>query len=328
MRRAIAALVAAAALLALLPGAASAKPGYRKTPGYRVLQPFPAQGTNGYEIYIGVAGGRAYLAAISQSREGGSSVIYQRKQRQAGDKSIEIDLGKAGRVKAHFVSERVEEVTLPKGCVGKPAVAETGAFVGSFNFHGADGFTSLSTHRIKGAFTESPSEICPRHPGLERKFAPRRGDAVLRAIAGARSGSTSFEAVAEPRLPGIPATSTYEAHERHREGALEITESVDATAPSPLAIPNLTGQLPATITFEPPAPFSGSATLEAPSRATATWSGDLAVDFPAAGEVPLTGPGIDAGLCRDRTCSASLPKALQPGQEAGYVHVYVQEPGR
>jgi hypothetical protein len=83
-------------------------------------------------------------------------------------------------------------------------------------------------------------------------------------------------------------------------------------AATPLAIPDLTAELPATVTIEAPAPFSGSATIEAPSRATATLSGDLAVELPATGEVPLTGPGIDAGLCRDYTCMGSLPKVLRP----------------
>lgn len=135
---------------------------------------------------------------------------------------------------------------------------------------------------------------------------------MLRAITGTASGNTYFDAEMEAVGGSISPIGFYLAFRRHHEGPVEILESAAILDPEPLAIPDLTKALPATATIEPPAPFSGSATIEAPSRATATLSGDLTVDLPAAGEVPLTGPGLVAGLCRDYACTRSLPKALRP----------------
>jgi hypothetical protein len=306
------ALVVAAALaaMALLPIAASAKPGYYKVAPSRTIQLMPVRGTHGYGIDVAVIEGRPWLTALRQSGEGVSLVSYrQTKQRSTGD-DLDADFGKAGRIKARFVPEKTQEQKAPKGCVGGPTVAEIGYFVGPLSFHGANGFTSFEVHRLKGFVTHSPRLVCRRGPEFGRDSF--RGEGLLQVIAGTPSGSTYFDAATVPVERNIPSDSTYIAYSRHKEGSVDILESVAVLAAEPLAIPDLTAELPATVTIEPPAPFSGSATIEAPSRATATLSGDLVVDLPAAGEVPLTGPGIDAGLCRDYTCSGSLPKALRP----------------
>jgi hypothetical protein len=47
----------------------------------------------------------------------------------------------------------------------------------------------------------------------------------------------------------------------------------------------------------PPSPFSGSATFRRESRKESKWSGDLKVDLPGFGTVPLTGRGAQATLC-------------------------------
>ncbi|MGH2939083.1 MAG: hypothetical protein ACRDPE_13295 [Solirubrobacterales bacterium] len=190
-------------------------------------------------------------------------------------------------------------------------IAEIGHFVGPLSFHGANGFTSFKAHRLRGSVTRFVSWVC-RISSAPKDSSSIELEGVLDAVAGKPSGSTFFDAVTEPAVDNFPASSTYTATSEHREGSVDILETIGVPAPAPLAIPDLTAALPATMTFEPPAPFSGSATIEAPSRATATLSGDLAIDFPATGETPLTGPGVDAGLCRDYTCSGSLPRALRP----------------
>jgi hypothetical protein len=47
---------------------------------------------------------------------------------------------------------------------------------------------------------------------------------------------------------------------------------------------------------EPPAPFSGSATLARGPGGATTWTGDLTVDIPGYGVAPLTGSGFQAQL--------------------------------
>jgi hypothetical protein len=326
MRKIAPVLVVALAAMALLPVAASAKAGHFKIPPAHVLQLLPARGTHGYGVNVAVLDGRPQLTAVRQSEAGASFVFYrQTKQRDTGD-DLDADFGAAGKLKARFVPEKVQKQKAPKGCVGGPAVAEIGYFVGSLSFHGANDFTSFKVHRLRGAVTHFPGLVCRAPTGSDHRGSPIEPDGVLRVIAGKPSGSTYFDAVTEPAEDGIPSTSTYTASSEHREGSVDILESVEVPTPTPLAIPDLTTALPATVTIEPPAPFSGSATIEAPSRATATLGGDLAVDLPATGEVSLTGPGIDAGLCRDYACTGSLPKPLRPRRptELGIGEVEIQ----
>jgi hypothetical protein len=304
------ALATALTAMALVPGAATAKPGHHKLPPSHILQLFPARGTHGYNVDIAVLNGRPQVTAFKQSGEVTSLVFYhQAKQRDTGD-DLNADFGAAGRLKARFVPKKVRELKAPKGCVGGPTIDETGYFVGHLTFHGANDFTGIKAHRLRGAVTLFPGLVCEGRP--DTGPSPLEEEGVLRVIAGVRSGDTYFDAVTESAGHGIAASSTYTASSERREGTVDILESVAVPAPDPLAIPDLTAALPASVTIEPPAPFSGSATIEASSRATATLSGDLSVDLPATGEVPLTGPGIDAGLCRDYRCTGSLPEALRP----------------
>jgi hypothetical protein len=78
-------------------------------------------------------------------------------------------------------------------------------------------------------------------------------------------------------------------------------------------------------TVEPPAPFTGSAAFALTSPTSDTYSGDLAVELPGVGAVPLTGPAIAAGLCRDYHCTKTLPRALRP-QKSGRFDVSYYSP--
>jgi hypothetical protein len=307
----VVAIVTVLTVQALLPGPAAAKPGHYKVPPGHVLQ-MTAHGTHGYEILIQVNDGRAQLSAVAQSGSGDSFVLYEQSQKRDVGDDLDADFGPAGKLRARFVPRKVEEVKPPKGCVGGTTVDEIGYFVGSFSFHGAHAFTSFNAHRLAGAVTRYRRLVCRGPNPADRHPVGDEGERELRVIAGTPSGATFFDAVTEPAEGIFPSTSTYSVQSERKEGSVSILDSVRASASSPLAIPDLTASLPATATIAPPAPFSGSATLEAPSRQTATWSGDLAVDLPATGEVPLTGPGIAAGLCDRYACTGSLPQALRP----------------
>jgi hypothetical protein len=54
--------------------------------------------------------------------------------------------------------------------------------------------------------------------------------------------------------------------------------------------------------IRPPSPFSGSATFRQESPRSVSWSGDLKVELPGFGIVPLTGSGVQATMCEALGC--------------------------
>ncbi len=118
-------------------------------------------------------------------------------------------------------------------------------------------------------------------------------------------GQTTFQASINGRKVGDFSVS-YSAFDFDLEG--DPTPNFQA--------PNLAEPL-AEATITPPAPFSGSATFHLEDPQTASWTGELAVEMPGLGKVPLTGDGIDAGLCKGPpNCTKTLPKVLQPVLES------------
>jgi hypothetical protein len=69
-------------------------------------------------------------------------------------------------------------------------------------------------------------------------------------------------------------------------------------------VPDLTHPA-AEVLIEPPAPFLGSATFRRESADQVSWDGNLRVELPGFGLVPLAGAGADATLCADSGCPAS-----------------------
>jgi hypothetical protein len=311
MRRALAALVAVAALAALLPGAAAAKPGFHRTPRSRIEQAM-ARGSNGYWIDLVVADRDEFLFAFGPGLKGEASIVYQRHLPHPPGDDVSFDLGRAGRIEAHFVPGKVERSKPFPGCTGKPQVERTGTLVGTFDFHARGGVTSLHRHKLRAAITLEPSRSCHLPGGAA---AERFNDEQRLLVAGTPSGDRRFTATTYPPVDGQPSFTTFKAESRRHEGGLQISDSVTTSLPptTPFAVPRL-GRLPATSTVELPAPFSGSASFDLPSAGTATVSGDLGAEVPEVGKVALAGPGTAAGVCLGYDCTGSLPRALRPSR--------------
>jgi hypothetical protein len=309
------AIAAALAAMALLPVQATANPGYYKVPPSHILQ-LGTRGSHGYTIFLAVVQRWAILSAMQMGPGGDySSVAYRRKIAPARDDDLALDLGRAGHFDGRFDSGKVEEIDPANNCKGGPTVVKTGSLVGSFDFHGRGGFTSLHAHRLSATVTTDPPRVCRgRSPwaGDQGHRVDRIAERERQLVAGRASGTLRFSATTGPPLGNEPAQTFYAAESRRREGPVTVRDSVAMTGPATsFAVPMLT-QLPTTATVEPPAPFEGSATFGLPSRRTAVLSGDLRVDLPEVGKVTLTTPGADAGVCQGYVCTKSLPKALQP----------------
>jgi hypothetical protein len=305
----IALLIVALAALAL-PGLAAAKPGFQTLPRSRTEQ-VVARGANGYTIYLVLQDRLAFLTAFGPESKGNPSITYERAIARPPGNDVSFDLGRAGRIDAHFVPGKVERTKQFGGCVGGQTVTEKGALVGTFDFHPPGGVTSLHRHRLNASVIHDPKLLC--HESSRAIAIAERFDKETRLlVAGTPSGDTRFTATTYPAATGVPPYTLLRAERRRHEGGLTIIDSASAPLPTTaFAAPRL-DRLPAAATVEPPAPFSGSAAFDQPSTETATVSGDLAVDLPEAGEVSLTGPGTAAGLCLGHDCTKSLPKPLRP----------------
>ena len=332
--KAIAAILAVGALLIFaLPASALGAPKHYRQPA-SVDAEVNLRGTNGFHFLVFSFGDSAVVSASKHvSKFGQENVNYfarsQRGRSAFKDGVLALNLGKLGRFQGRFVAKSTETRKPAGGCTGDPTTIEKGFYVGSFNFRGELGYSSIHAQREHGTVTRQGARRCTfptEHPGREgarsaREEKEAEGEAHL--LAADSKFRVFFQAYREePAALEGNATTTFEASvSGGRAGAFEVSRSAAvfdffADAGSTFQTPNLTEPL-SEATLKPPAPFSGSGTFQLETAKSAGWSGDLAVELPGLGKVPLTGGSIQAGLCAPGPhCTKTLPERLQPVLEA------------
>jgi hypothetical protein len=349
----IAALLAATAIvgaLALPAGAFAARP-HRYKQKASVTAQVELRGTHGFHLGLNTLD--PYSAALQAtrgiSRVGMVNVSYfslrgrRRPTFHAGELNVEI--GPFGHFRGRFVPTGTETQNLDPECKGNPTTIEKGFFVGSFDFHGERGYTVVHSHRARGTVTRQPAGTCTfdedsfwHESAREIKEQRERERNEFHLLAADEGARVLFQARREEPPQGIagPSTTFNASVNGKRVGDFRVSYGaflfgLEEEDPTNFQVPNLAEPL-AEATVTPPAPFSGSATFHLDNPTTATWTGDLAVELPGLGKVPLTGDSIDAGLCKGRSnCTKTLPKNLQPVLEAPsnvIVAVSVSKPKR
>ncbi len=340
--RAAAAILAAAALVALvLPGGAAATKAYKQPAA--VATELDGRGTNGFQFFL--FSGDTGFTVFSTSKDVGegadTSVNYfeaaRRKRADAADGSLDVKIGGLGHFRGHFVAISTKTEKPSKICKGEPTTTEKGYFVGSFKFHGERGYTTIDAHRLSGSVTHIGAQTCKltepeehRSPRQE-KAQEKREEGGFRLVAANSGAQTLFEASREEAPPELHVMPTnYGATVAGRKvGKFRV--SYDASVfnfasdgAETFRVPNLAEPLSEAI-IEPAAPFSGTATFHLETPKKASWTGDLAVELPGLGTVPLTGPKIAAGLCHGPDCTKTLPRLAQRALEArgGDLSTYV-----
>jgi hypothetical protein len=321
MRRRPVAIVAALGVLAALalPGGAVAKPGFFNTPG-STSEGIQLRGTHGYRLSLEVYDRRAQLNVDKRvGHEGLISTYYLLHRRLPAGPDIRFRLGKEGAVDLHFVPDRVVENEYPN-CTGGPEVTEHGHFVGTIRFRGRQDFTRVVAHRVDGLVTRTPPRRCRREKSTNgNSFSvgigtgtPSVPKGALELIAGTADSKLQLTGYRfEDRSP-LPPTETFLAWiERARPGFTVTSSAFDGGSQGSFVSPDAGKPLSAA-EISPSAPFSGSASFALTSPRHGEWGGDLAVELPGYGRVPLTGPKIRAGLCNSKACSPTLPKSLRP----------------
>lgn len=306
-----------------VPGGAAAKPGIYKVPG-STSETILLHGTHGYRVSLIITDRRPFLSATkSTGHHGVLATTYSLRHRLPAGPNLHFRLGKEGEVDLRFVLDHTVEHAYPE-CEGGPEIDEMGHFVGTLRLRGRGGFTQVDTHRVRGSVTRVHPRTCHRQKSSSgssfglisvsaSKGVPPVPKGALELIAGTPDGHLHLEALRFEK-PGSAGSEfgTFEAWVENREGGTIVTSSaVGASFGGGLVSPEPTKPLSAA-TVSPSAPFSGSATFQMTSPRHGEWSGDLAVELPGYGRVPLTGPKIAAGLCETNACTPTLPKSLRP----------------
>jgi hypothetical protein len=297
-----------------------------------------ATGGFGFSLLsVGADGGVLWLNKVVAGAGEEASLYFDRSNGGAKNFAqgrVNMRIGDLGRFRGRFVPGSSTTVGLGAGCTGDPTTIEKGHFVGSFSFHGENGFTTIDSTRARGRVTRQGETSCPephRHRGgrdqeasrREREARERRQE-EFRLLSGDAEGNIVFQADRETSPePKVGTPTSFSASAVERADGLQVVRSAStfelgedtATA---FQVPNLAEPL-AEATVSPAAPFSGSASFHLESPTTAAWTGDLAVELPGVGTVPLTGEGISVGLCHGPShCTETLPGLLQKELEGRY----------
>jgi hypothetical protein len=333
--KAIATILAAATALIVLvvPASALGAAHHYRQPA-TVDAEIHLRGTNGFRFFALTFGDAAIISASKRaSKFGEESVSYfarpQRGRPAFKDGILEMDLGKQGRFRGRFVAKSTKTRKPAGGCTGDPTTIEKGFFVGAFNFRGERGYSSIHAHRERGSVTRQGAARCqiPSEAGRQEekqgaKEAKESAAHEFRLIAGDGTAQLVFQASREEpaQLEGETAAYYQVSAAGDKAGAFEVSRSAfvfefPSRATPKFQVPNLAEPLAEAI-LAPPAPFSGTATFHLDDPQTASWTGDLAVDLPGLGKLPLTGGKIAAGLCHDAHCTKTLPESLQRLLEA------------
>jgi hypothetical protein len=335
-----AAVAAATAIVALVfggPAGAAGKPANRhpkpKTESTKAatIEGFALRGTNGYavgvtlrdrhELVIAVLPPGAYLAATDYKLEA---------QQVPGSDTIKARFGKLGKIDMRFVRGATKEEANAPGCTGAKTKVEKGHWVGLIVFRGERGYTEARASHRTGAVVTEPAQTCRATPVPTGKQRLAREIEEVTKRTGGKTGE-SKEGEREPEAHVLELKAKSDVHGRQvifsasrasirerkgkgfaftnfvvqAQGHLGKIEETGAAfgilePGSDFRVPDIT-HLTREVVIGPATPFSGTGTYRQPNH-SATWTGDLAVNLPGFGRVPLAGRRTTATLCADDGC--------------------------
>lgn len=292
------------ALSALAPTSALAKTGKAPSPASkapRTTADFSLQASNGYVIDVSAQSGDVTLQASTGRPQGDFSLSSYSVKGPRSPSPIDASFGALGEISVSFEpSGKVEVVRFPKepkGCHSpRKIVRRLGTFTGTIRFEGEGGYTSVDATSAEGSVGPPNWSICflQVKPHAGGDHPPRHHRPARAAYLGATNSknTVSFSAFTVRSKP----EASFSAQSATKSGTVSILRVLLARAPKSSFI--FDNSL-SSATVSPPLPFTGSAEFRRGANPlSGSWAGSLAVSFPGAEGVPLTGSGFTALLQR------------------------------
>jgi hypothetical protein len=240
---------------------------------------------------------------------------------------ISADFDRFGEIHLDFPSNPKRELFPFPNCRGsKPEVIQYGEMHGKIDFEALGGLIRLDRTHVEGQTRHSPRRTCVPKPSQvysrrgEREIpVPKRSEpefSVQTFLArGHLRGRTVdlFAIDLQDEVIDLAASST------RRFGSVLVQTTIHAPEseePGPGKRVDLTifgdSPRPKAADLEVAPPFLGSARYRTRAAGPPSWLGDLAVQVPGEGELPLAGPEFRAVLCgyldtqRQRDCERAV----------------------
>jgi hypothetical protein len=179
-----------------------------------------------------------------------------------------------------------------------------GAYRGMIEFSGEGGVPEVSVTHGRFYFERRFRRVCKRHRGKSKlSLFPRLKRKIEEGILTVDGKGEGRTVRLEARIFAFRQNPTrsgggfrVEVYERHE--AVRITRWTGGPFGRDAFVMSKRGKEPETVEVEPPKPFAGRVLYSGSPGSPPGWTGDLSVDLPGVGDVPLTGAGFSAVLCR------------------------------
>jgi hypothetical protein len=276
-------LVLTALVLALaLPAAAQARAASPE-PAYRI----ETRSANGYKILVIAQASTLTLGVLHFNKTKGVATYYLARANTKGGK-ISSRIGNLGEVSLTFHPGGKEQVRR-RACISRLTRHRLGTFTGSLRFRGEGGYVTIDAHRLHGVEARRGPR-CESSPAVPQSEGKAK---TFHLSAGFRAGldETYFDAWTLPS-----GGSLYEAESETGGTEYGVRRFAFARAP---ASTFLTDDSLSFAELNPPSPFSGTGSIERAADGAPLWTGSLAVSYPGADDVPLTGPPFKVQLTRE-----------------------------
>jgi hypothetical protein len=272
-----------AALVAATPGAAM---GERDTGGFGA---FNLKASNGFELVV-LANSRpgfrhGELLIWATGKEGFVSYLAPA---TVTDTKIEADLGPLASIDLEFQPSGETGYAAPICELDDKAPYEKGTYVGTFEFHGEEGYAEASATSLPLSLHPFIDFVCGG-AGFGETFGDRNPGARLTAAARKLEARVSLQVNQNRRGARVKVGASID----EMRGKIRIGREITKTFPA--ATFHFDPAL-RTASLAPPVPFSGSAVFRRNAEEDNRWTGSLAVDFPGHSDVPLTGALFAAHL--------------------------------